>query len=273
MNLREIILSIVLAGISAAAAIAQAPQEQLSEPKSASSLNDSARADAYYNFTMGHIYEQQYEATSNAEYATKAIEAYKKAYALDPKSQVIGERLAEMYWKAQRIHDAVAEAQEILKRDPDNVQSRRLLGRIYLRSLGDVSSSNGQPETVNRAIEQYREINRLDPSDTESALWLARLYRLKNEHDKAEQVLRSILKTDPESEPTVEQLTQLLMDEGKSAEAVTLLESITAHSPSAVLLDLLGDAIRKRMSWPRRKRLIARPWISILPSPAISAGW
>ena len=242
MNLREITLSIVLAGISAAAAIAQAPQEQLSEPKSASSLNDSARADAYYNFTMGHIYEQQYEATSNAEYATKAIEAYKKAYALDPKSQVIGERLAEMYWKAQRIHDAVAEAQEILKRDPDNVQSRRLLGRIYLRSLGDVSSSNGQPETVNRAIEQYREINRLDPSDTESALWLARLYRLKNEHDKAEQVLRSILKTDPESEPTVEQLTQLLMDEGKSAEAVTLLESITAHSPSAVLLDLLGDA-------------------------------
>src|SRR5256884_511385 len=242
MNLREITLSIVLAGISAAAAIAQAPQEQLSEPKSASSLNDSARADAYYNFTMGHIYEQQYEATSNAEYATKAIEAYKKAYALDPKSQVIGERLAEMYWKAQRIHDAVAEAQGILKRDPDNVQSRRLLGRIYLRSLGDVSAGNGQPETVNRAIEQYREINRLDPSDTESALWLARLYRLKNEHDKAEQVLKSILKNDPENEPAVEQLTQLLMDHGKSSEAGTLLEGITAHSPSPVLLDLLGDA-------------------------------
>ncbi len=239
MNLRQIILSVLLTGAFGAAAVAQ---EQLIEPKTVPSPNDSARADAYYNFTMGHIYEQQYEATSSADYATKAIEAYKKAYALDPKSQVIGERLAEMYWKAQRIHDAVAEAQEILKRDPDNVQSRRLLGRIYLRSLGDVSSSNGQPETVAKAIEQYREINRLDPSDAESALWLARLYRLKNEHDKAEQVLRSILKTDPENEPAVEQLTQLLMDEGKSAEAVTLLEGITAHSPSAVLLDLLGDA-------------------------------
>src|SRR6184192_668180 len=32
------------------------------------------------------------------------------------------------------------------------------------------------------------------------------------------------------------------MDEGKSVEAVTLLEGITSHSPSAVLLDLLGDA-------------------------------
>jgi tetratricopeptide (TPR) repeat protein len=257
MNLRLIALAVGLTGVAGTAATAQMPpspapeqkpdgpaatQEHLTDPKAVLPEKDSARAEAYYNFTMGHIYEQQYEATSNAEYATKAIEAYKKAYVLDPKSQVIGERLAEMYWKAQRIHDAVAEAQGILKRDPDNVQSRRLLGRIYLRSLGDVSAGNGQPETVNRAIEQYREINRLDPSDTESALWLARLYRLKNEHDKAEQVLKSILKNDPENEPAVEQLTQLLMDQGKSSEAVALLEGITAHSPSPVLLDLLGDA-------------------------------
>jgi tetratricopeptide (TPR) repeat protein len=229
-------------GVSGAAATAQAPSEQLIDPKTAPTENNSSRADAYYNFTIGHIYELQYEATSSPEYATKSIEAYKKAYALDPKSQVIGERLAEIYWKAQRIHDAVTEAQEILKRDPDNVQSRRLLGRIYLRSLGDVGTGSAQSETVAKAIDQYREINRLDPSDTESALWLARLYRLKNEHDKAEQVLKGILTTDPENEPAVEQLTQLLMDEGKSAEAVTLLEGITSHSSSPVLLDLLGDA-------------------------------
>jgi tetratricopeptide (TPR) repeat protein len=242
MNLRQITLALVLTGVFAAAALAQVLQEPPIDPRTPPSSKDSPRAEAYYNFTMGHIYEQQYEATSNAEYATKAIEAYKKAYALDPKSPVIGERLAEMYWKAQRIRDAVAEAQEILRRDPDNVQSRRLLGRIYLRQLGEVTAGNGQSESVGKAIEQYREINRLDPSDTESALWLARLYRLKNEHDKAEQVLKAILKTDPENEPAVEQLTQLLMDEGKSTEAVALLEGITSHSSSPVLLDLLGDA-------------------------------
>jgi tetratricopeptide (TPR) repeat protein len=257
MNLQRITLAAVLTGVTGAATFAQATQdsapakksdssaaaqESLVDPKTVPSTKESARSEAYYNFTMGHIYEQQYEATSRAEYATQAIEAYKKAYALDPKSPVIGERLAEMYWKAQRIHDAVTEAQEILKRDPDDVQSRRLLGRIYLRSLGDLSAGNTQTETVSKAIEQYREIYRLDPSDTESALWLARLYRLKNEHEKAEQVLRTILKNDPENEPSVEQLTQLLMDEGKSTEAVELLEGITAHSPSPVLLDLLGDA-------------------------------
>src|SRR5260221_4159591 len=164
MNLRQISLAMVLTGVSAAAVMAQAPEEQPAGSNSAPASNDILRAEAYYAFTMGHIYEQQYEATSNAEYATKSIEAYKKAYALDPKSQVIGERLAEMYWKAQRIHDAVTEAQGILKRDPDNVQSRRLLGRIYLPSLGDVSAGNGQPETVNRAIEQDRQINLLGPS-------------------------------------------------------------------------------------------------------------
>ena len=242
MNLIRISIAVILTGCSGAAVLAQIPPDQLVDPKTTPPAKDSSRAEAYYNFTIGHIYEQQYEATSNAEYATKAIEAYKKAYALDPKSPVIGERLAEMYWKAQRTRDAVNEAHEILKRDPDNLQSRRLLGRIYLRSLGDVSAGNSQPETVSRAIEQFTEINRLDPSDTGSALWLARLYRLKNEHEKAEAVLRGILKTDPENEAAVEQLTQLLMDGGKSQEAVTLLEGITAHSPAPVLLDLLGDA-------------------------------
>ena len=185
MNLRRVTLAILLTGATGAAAVAQMPanpgtekmtdspaamQEQSADSKTAALEKDSTRAEAYYNFTIGHIYEQQYEASSNAEYATKAIEAYKKAYALDPKSQVIGERLAEMYWKAQRVHDAIAGAQEILKRDPNDVQTRRLLARIYLRSLGDLNSNGaGQSEVSARAIEQDKEIFRLDPSDTESA--------------------------------------------------------------------------------------------------------
>jgi tetratricopeptide (TPR) repeat protein len=245
MKPRRLTIVALLAALSSSAAFAQAPREK---PDGAAAPQDppaasSGRADAYYNYTMGHIYEQQYENSSKAEYATQAIEFYKKAYALDPKSAVIGERLAEMYWKAQRVHDAVSEAQEILKRDPNDVPTRRLLARIYVRSLGDSNASGGgQSEIAARAIEQYKEIYRLEPSDTESALWLARLYRLRNEHDKAEGVLRGILKLDPDSEPAIEQLTQLLLDEGKSSEAVSLLEGMTSRAPSPVLLDLLGDA-------------------------------
>jgi Flp pilus assembly protein TadD len=252
MKLRRISLAALLTGLLGALAIAQSspdPQvqknaETQSNPDASTSEKPappSPRADAYYNFAMGHLFEQQYEASNDPEYATQAIDAYKKAYALDPKSPVIGERLAEMYWKAQRVHEAVTEAQELLKREPDDLPTRRLLGRIYLRSLGGLSS-NAQSEMAERAIEQYGEVYRLDPTDSESALWLARLYRLRNEHDKAEEVLRSLLKQDPENEAAVEQLTQLLLDEGKTADAVLLLEGITNRTPSPGLLDLLGDA-------------------------------
>ncbi len=260
MTLYRFTLSALLASASALAAHAQAPPipadatSPLQETGSAQPVAASPRADAYFDYTMGHIYEQQYENTSKAEYASQAIDFYKKAYALDPKSPVIGERLAEMYWKAQRTHDAVAEAQEILKRHPDDVPTRRLLARIYLRSLGDLSAGGGQSEVAGRAIEQYKEIYRLDPSDAESALWLTRLYRLRNEHDQADAVLRGILKNDPENEQAVEQITQLLLDEGKSAEAVALLEGMNSRTPSATLLDLLGDAYTQTKDLPKAEQ-------------------
>lgn len=228
----------------AAANAAQVPQApRIPTPDKAYSQPDAAkRAEAYHAFTMGHLYEEYYEGTSRSEYANQAIEFYKKAYELDPRSPVIRERLAEIYFKSQRIRDAVLEAQEIIKRAPDNLPARRLLARIYTRTLGDLNAASGQRETVSRATEQYREILRIDPTDTEAALWLARLYRLQNEHEKAGEVLRAILEREPENEAAVEQLTQLWLDMGRSAEAIALLERIVRRSPTPGLLDLLGDA-------------------------------
>jgi tetratricopeptide (TPR) repeat protein len=204
----------------------------------------SARADAYYNFTLGHLYELQFEQTSQHEYATRAIEAYKKAYALDPQSPIIGERLAEMYWKAQRIRDAVTEATEILKRDPNDLPTHHLLARIYLRSLGNLNEGGNaaQMENVGKALTEYREVHRLDPTDQEATLWLARLYRLHNEQEKSEQVLRAFLNEDPDNDQALEELTHLLLDGNKAGEAISLLESMNARSPSGTLYDLLGDA-------------------------------
>ena len=261
MNSLKISHAGLLAGLMGALGVAQLPVAAQTQPIAQTQVKPDAqpaeapvtpspRAEAYYNYAMGHLFEQQYETTNQPEFATQAIDAYKKAYALDPKSPVIGERLAEMYWKAQRVNEAVSEAQELLKRDPNDLQTRRLLGRIYLRRLGD-QSSTAQSETAARAIEQYKEVYRLDPTDSESALWLARLYRLRNEHDKAEDVLRTLLKQDPDNETAVEQLTQLLLDEGKSADAVLLLESTTSRTPSPTLLDLLGDAYTQTHDLPK----------------------
>src|SRR2546421_3934551 len=55
------------------------------------------RADTYYDLAMGHLYQQAFEESRSSDDANLAIDFYKKAYALDPASQVIGEELATMY--------------------------------------------------------------------------------------------------------------------------------------------------------------------------------
>jgi tetratricopeptide (TPR) repeat protein len=238
MTLRRFLCTLALTGLAALPALGQNPPTDT--PGATGKL--SPRADAYYNFAIGHIFELQYEQTNQPDLASKAIDAYKKAYALDPQSATIGERLAEMYWKAQRVRDAVNEASEILKHEPNDLPTHRLLARIYLRSLGDINGSSVQTEMVAKAISEYSEVHRLDPSDQEASIWLARLYRLHNEPAKAEQVLQKMLQDDPGNEAAVELLTQLLIEGNKADEAIKLLEGMTERSPSPTLYDLLGDA-------------------------------
>src|SRR5271163_315581 len=204
--------------------------------------DQGVRGDVYYYFTLGHVDEQQYELTGRADLATQAIESYKKALELAPGSPVIRERLAEIYAKSQRLREAVEQAQETLKTDPNNVDAHRLLARIYVRELGDLSAGEVQKETLEKAIAQFQEILKIQPDDVYSGLWLARLYRFENKHSEAETVLRGLLARDPGNGPALEQLSQLLMDEGRSQEAVTLLSDAAGNSSSPEVYDLLGDA-------------------------------
>lgn len=224
-------------------------QEAAKVAAPAAPASNDPQADAYYHFSMGRLYErlyeQQYESGGRSEYANQAIDNYKKAYQLDPKSDIIGERLAEMYAKTQRIRDAVLEAQEIIKRDPANVGARRLLARIYIRTLGNAPPSAAQSETLKRAIEQLNEVVRLEPSDADSSLWLARLYRIQNDHDRAGAVLEKLLERQPRNEPALEQYSQLLIDQGRAPEAIARLEKAAGDDAPAGLLALQGDAYQQ----------------------------
>jgi tetratricopeptide (TPR) repeat protein len=230
------------------------PNTQAPSGTSSSQDEIATQSGAYYDFVMGHYYAQEFQVTSHSDDANKAIDFLKKAFTLDPSSRQIGDELAEIYYQSQRIRDAVTEANSILARDPDNLPARRLLARIYVRTLGDLSNTSGQRDTLAHASDQYREILRLDPTDTDAALWLARLYRLQNEHEKAEAVLRALLAREPANENGVEQLTQLLLDEGKSQEAVSSLQAILQRAPTPRLWELLGDAYNQIHDLPNAEQ-------------------
>ena len=117
---------------------------------------------------MGHVDEMQFELTGQSDLATQSIESYKKALELAPGSSVIMERLAEIYAKSQHIRDAVEQAQAALKVDPNNVDAHRLLARIYVRTLGDLSAGDVQKENLAKAVEQFQEILKIQPDDAYS---------------------------------------------------------------------------------------------------------
>jgi tetratricopeptide (TPR) repeat protein len=254
-NITVLTFFLLLGGRSAGARQAKNnPSTQASPIASASQAEIATRAEAYYDFVMGHYFAQEYQVSSHSEDVNKAIDFLKKAFTLDPNSQQIGDELAEIYYQSQRIRDAVTEANSILAKDPNNLPARRLLARIYVRTLGDLSNTAAQRDTLAHAADQYREILRLDPTDSDAALWLARLYRLQNEQVKADAVLRDLLAREPANENAVEQLTQLLLDEGKSQEAVSRLQGILQRAPTPRLWELLGDAYNQIHDLPKAEQ-------------------
>ncbi len=197
------------------------------------------RAAAYYHFALAHMYEEQV-ANGRSELANKAIEEYRAAIDADPNSAYLTSGLAELYNKIGRIRDAVVEAQDLIKRNPNNLEARRLLGRIYLRSLGDMQAGGGSESVLKLAIEQYEQIIRLQPDSMDDHLLLGRLYRLNNDLQKAESEFKTAVKLQPDSEEAVTTLAYLYNELGDTARAAQVLSSVPNTARSAKLYSALG---------------------------------
>ncbi len=198
------------------------------------------KAAAYYHFMMAHMYEEMVSTYGRADYASKAIEEYRLAIDNDPDSDYLNAGLAELYAKTGRIRDAVLEAQDIIKRDGNNLEARRLLGRIYLRSLGDMQSGNQSQEVLKLAIDQYEQIVKLDPKSVEDHLLLGRLYRINNQLLKAESEFKIAVGLQPQSEDAVTTLAILYNEEGDTSHALQVLNAIPDESRTAKVYSTLG---------------------------------
>jgi tetratricopeptide (TPR) repeat protein len=209
------------------------------------------KAAAYYHFAMAHVYEELVSMYGRADYANKAIEEYRLAIDNDPTSDYLNAGLAELYAKTGRIRDAVLEAQDILKRDGNNLEARRLLGRIYLRSLGDMQAGTQSQEVLKLAIEQYEQIVKLDPKSVEDHLLLGRLYRLNNELLKSEDEFKTAVKIQPDSEEAVTTLAYLYNEEGDSNRALQVLSAIPDNARTAKLYSALGFTYEQQKDYKK----------------------
>jgi tetratricopeptide (TPR) repeat protein len=255
--MKRIFGSVLVLSFLAAVAVAQTtssaekPAESKGATSGASSLRKVDRAAAYYHYTLAHMYEEQITIYGRSELANKAMDEYRLAIEADPSSEFLTSALAELYVKTGRIRDAVLEAQDILKRDPNNLEAHKLLGRIYLRSLGDLpgNGGNGSDNVLKLAVEQYEQIVKIEPDNVDDHLLLGRLYRLNNDLQKAENELKIAVKLDPESEEAITTLSLLYSDEGDTAHALQVLSSVPDTGRSAKLYAALGQTYEQRKEY------------------------
>jgi tetratricopeptide (TPR) repeat protein len=225
------------------------PEAKPAQPTQPAAQHKVDKAAAYYHYTLAHMYEEMVTAYGRSDLAAKATEEYRQAIEADPSSEFLTSALAELYVKTGRIADAVREAQDIIKRDPKNLEAHKLLGRIYLRSLGDMPGGSGSDNILKLAIDQYEQITKLDPTSVDDHLLLGRLYRLNNDLQKAEAELQTAIKLDANSEEAVTTLAMLYTDEGDTAHALKVLSSIPDSARSAKLYSALGAAYEQRKDY------------------------
>jgi tetratricopeptide (TPR) repeat protein len=235
-------LSLFLCGAMLVRGAQQTPPQSSADNKPSEAAATPDHAVAYYHYMLAQRYKELAGIYNRGDYVDRSISEYKKAIAADPASLFLRVELAELYWRVSRVQDAIKEVHEVLQINPNQVAAHRLLGHIYLESLGGGQSTAATHEILQKTIAEYEVVARLDPTDSESTLMLGRLYKVNNEPQKAEAVFKKVLKDNPDSRAVLVNLTQLYFDQGDYKQIISLLQGIPENRLDPAILYLLGNS-------------------------------
>ncbi|HEY1902871.1 MAG TPA: tetratricopeptide repeat protein [Terracidiphilus sp.] len=223
-----------------------APAEATAAPSASAATQPSNRAIAYYHLALANVYEDEALENGNTDAARLAVDEYKTALNADPTSPQLNDGLADLYFRTGHVHEAEVTARNLLKNSPNDIDAHKLLGRIYLRQLGDasnaVSSSSPQGNVLDLAIAEFEKIVALQPKDVEDRMVLGQLYTVKHQPKKAEDQFKTAQAIDPDSEEVVLNLARLYAESGDIAHAVKVIEAVPVDDRSPKMEVALGAA-------------------------------
>ncbi len=141
----------------------------------------------------------------------------------------------------------MTEAEDLLKRNPDDLGARRILGRVYTRLIGDPQGQQGKidEKMLKLSIEQYAIIVQKDPDDAESALLLARLYRLNHDTASSEKTFKAVIAHDSDNDEAVAGLATIYSERGDTKQAIDLLKKSADANPTPRTLVTLAQLYEK----------------------------
>src|SRR5665213_1064115 len=186
-SMRKALLITAIASIIGSSAL-QAQTGAGASPAAAPKID---KASAYYHYTLAHMYAEQASMFGNrGDYVNKAIENYKEAIKADPTAAMLSEELSDLYVQSGRLREAQADAEDVLKQNPNDSNAHRLLARIFTRLVGDGRSGKVDEAMLRRATDEYQKITVLAPADIPAWLMLARL-------QKAAELLKQLAAKNP----------------------------------------------------------------------------
>jgi tetratricopeptide (TPR) repeat protein len=237
---------VVTAALLGGAVAADAQQSRQGAKPAAPPKADPV-AQAYEQFLLAHRLKEDDDADG-------AIEAYKRAMALDPTSATIVAELADLYMRQNRAVDAISSAEQALKIAPDHRDAHRVLGTVY-GSLGAAeetrTSREAQRDSLRKGIAHLEQaVGPADArlqTDVNVRAMLARLYVANEQYNDAIPVLAEIVKQEPGWLDGASLLVQAYVAAGRTEDAVAWLEGAVDMNPQ--LYPTLADMYARGRRW------------------------
>jgi tetratricopeptide (TPR) repeat protein len=182
-----------------------------------------------------------------------ALEALKRAIALDPKSAELHAELAGFHARQNNGEEAVAAAEQALKFDPDNAEAHRMLGLVFAAwsdaAPGQIPAGRTPEQLRKAAVEHLSKIVNTPAmaTDLNLQLTLARLYLRAGNAEGAAPILENIVAQAPYATEPYTLLAEAKLRLGRVDEAIGALEMAAELNPRHYLS--LGDLYERQNRW------------------------
>ena len=211
------------------------------QPSGAAAGAKPDRASSYYHYAVAHMYAELASAFRNrTDYVNQAIDNYKEAIKADPTASMLSEELSDLYVQTGRLREGQSDAEETLKKNPNDINAHRLLARIFTRLIGD--GGKVDEAMLRRAIEEYQKVTAIAPRDTDALLMLARLQKASDNSVDAQKTYEKVIAIDPANEDALTGLALVYSDLGDNKKAADLLKTLSDKNPSPRSLHALALA-------------------------------
>ena len=171
---------------------------------------------------------------------------------------MLTEELSELYIGSGRLREAQNDAEEALRKNPNDISAHRLLAHIFTRQIGDAQQNRVDEVMLHKSIEQYQKITELDPKDVDSLVMLGRLQKVAQNSVEAQKAYKKALELDPENEDALTGLALVYQDLGDTTSAADLLKKLAEKNPTPSSLRALAGAYEQMKEYSLAAQALQR---------------